>query len=53
MTTKLEEIELCLRILHTAAKVELTGAQLAKIRHVALEYLNAELGEFVGEPDGE
>lgn len=44
MTDKLVRVDLCLRILKAAPEVGLSREELAKVRTVALTYLDAELG---------
>lgn len=44
MTSKLEIIHLCIRILKTVAEVPLSEEEAAGVRKVALAYLDAELG---------
>jgi hypothetical protein len=41
---KLEMIDLCLRVIKAAAEVSLSEEEVARVRGIALAYLDAELG---------
>jgi hypothetical protein len=44
LANKLETIDLCLRVLRAATEVSLSEEEVARVRKIALAYLDAELG---------